>query len=74
MTVPLAIVVGAEQFGLSQLWMDEADIQVRLPMMGEADSLHVATATTLLLYEVLRQRLAAGIVRDTGAVADSRSI
>ena len=74
MTVPLAIVVGAEQFGLSQLWMDEADIQVRLPMMGEADSLNVATATTLLLYEVLRQRLAAGIVRDTGAVADSRSI
>ena len=74
MTVPLAIVVGAEQFGLSQLWMDEADIQVRLPMMGEADSLNVATATTLLLYEVLRQRLAAGIVRDTGAVAASRSI
>lgn len=74
MTVPLAIVVGAEQFGLTDLWMNEADIQVRLPMMGEADSLNVATATTLLLYEALRQRLAAGIVTDTGAVADSRSI
>lgn len=74
MTQPLAIVVGAEQFGLSELWMSEADIQVRLPMMGEADSLNVATATTLLLYEALRQRLAAGIVMDTGAVAESRSI
>ena len=74
MTQPLAIVVGAEQFGLSELWMDSADIQVRLPMMGEADSLNVATATTLLLYEALRQRLAAGIVQDTGAVSESRNI
>ena len=53
---PLAIVVGTEQLGLSKLWMDAADIQVRIPMRGEADSLNVATATTLLLYEVLRQR------------------
>lgn len=74
MTVPLAVVVGAEQFGLSDLWMNEADLQVRLPMMGEADSLNVATATTLLLYEALRQRLAAGIVTDTGAVSEARSI
>ena len=42
--------------------MDTADINVRLPMMGAADSLNVATATTLLLYEALRQRLKAGIV------------
>lgn len=55
-TGPVAIVVGTEQLGLSQEWMDSADIQVRIPMMGVADSLNVATATTLLLYEVLRQR------------------
>ena len=70
MTTPLAVVVGAEQFGLSDLWMNEADLQVRLPMMGAADSLNVATATTILLYEALRQRLAAGIVKDTGMVVD----
>ena len=40
-------------------------------MMGAADSLNVATATTIMLYEVLRQRLAAGAVIDTGAVPDS---
>ncbi|MBQ7649959.1 MAG: RNA methyltransferase [Victivallales bacterium] len=62
LTGPIAIAVGAEQFGLSKLWMDNADINVRLPMMGAADSLNVATATTILLYEVLRQRIAAGIV------------
>jgi tRNA(Leu) C34 or U34 (ribose-2'-O)-methylase TrmL len=39
-------------------------------MMGSADSLNVATATTILLYEVLRQRLASGLVSDTGMVAD----
>ena len=56
MTVPLAIVVGAEQFGLSKCWLDAADRKLRLPMLGEADSLNVATATALLLYECVRQR------------------
>ncbi len=52
----VAIAVGTEQLGLSELWMGAADIQVRIPMHGVADSLNVATATTLLLYEVVRQR------------------
>ncbi len=54
--VPLAIVVGTEQYGLSENWMKNADIAVRIPMFGVADSLNVASATTLLLYEVVRQR------------------
>lgn len=53
---PIAIVVGTEQYGLSEAWMKRADISVRIPMMGVADSLNVASATTLLLYEALRQR------------------
>ncbi len=53
---PVALVVGTEQLGLSDFWMQEADIQVRIPMRGCADSLNVAAATTLLLYEVVRQR------------------
>ncbi len=52
----VAIAVGTEQLGLTALWMDSADIQVKIPMHGVADSLNVATATTLLLYEVVRQR------------------
>lgn len=56
MTVPIAIAVGTEQLGLSDLWMENADMQVRIPMRGVADSLNVAMATTLLLYEALRQR------------------
>ena len=56
LTRPIAIAVGTEQIGLSPRWMEQADLQVRIPMMGVADSLNVAMATTLLLYEALRQR------------------
>lgn len=55
-TKPLALVLGTEQLGLSKTWLQEADIQVKIPMRGIADSLNVATATTVMLYEVLRQR------------------
>ena len=56
MTKPIAVVVGAEQFGLSDAWMTRADELVRIPMLGQADSLNVAAAATILLYEVVRQR------------------
>ncbi|MFA5250128.1 MAG: RNA methyltransferase [Parachlamydiales bacterium] len=53
---PLAIAVGTEQLGLSRDWLNEAELKVKIPMLGKADSLNVASATTLVLYEVLRQR------------------
>jgi TrmH family RNA methyltransferase len=56
LTGGIAIAVGTEQLGLSETWMNSADLKVRIPMHGAADSLNVATATTLLLYEALRQR------------------
>ena len=56
MTCGTAIVVGAEQYGLSDYWMNAADVQVVIPMLGKMDSLNVATAATLLLYEAARQR------------------
>ncbi len=52
----IAIAVGTEQLGLSKRWMEAADVRVKIPMLGAADSLNVAMATTLLLYEALRQR------------------
>ena len=68
---PVAVVVGTEQYGLTKPWLEQADLVVRLPMLGEADSLNVATATAVMLYEVLRQRLAAGVVKDPGRVPES---
>ena len=52
----IAIVVGTEQYGLSQRWLDEADEQVIVPMLGQMDSLNVSMAATLLVYEAVRQR------------------
>lgn len=52
----LAIIVGTEQIGLSSFWLKNADCCVKIPMAGCADSLNVATATTILLYETVRQR------------------
>ncbi len=71
LTKPVAVVVGAEQFGLTKPWIQQADLVVRLPMLGEADSLNVSTATSILLYEVVRQRLTAGLLKDPGRVPDS---
>lgn len=51
-----AIIVGAEDEGLSETWKDRADIQVSIPMLGRNDSLNVSTAAAVMLYEAVRQR------------------
>lgn len=61
LTDNVALVVGNEQFGLSDVWMNEAGLRVRIPMLGMADSLNVSAATTILLFEAVRQRVKAGI-------------
>ncbi len=53
---PIAILVGTEQLGLSAFWLEKATKRIKLPMLGKADSLNVSNATTVLLYEVIRQR------------------
>jgi TrmH family RNA methyltransferase len=53
---PLAIVMGSEQYGLSDFWLRECDLPVRIPMAGQADSLNVAMATIITLFEAVRQR------------------
>ncbi len=53
---PLAIIMGSEQYGLSEFWLKESDLLVRIPMAGRADSLNVAMAATITLFEAVRQR------------------
>lgn len=52
----IAIAVGTEDKGLSDYWMQEADIKVKIPMLGKVNSLNVSIATALILYEAIRQR------------------
>lgn len=56
LTGPLAVIMGSEQYGLSEFWMKNADVLVRIPMAGQADSLNVAMATIITLFEAVRQR------------------
>ena len=57
MTGPTAIVVGSEQYGLSDRWLGAADHRARLPMAGAADSLNAAMAAGISLFEAIRQRI-----------------
>ncbi len=52
----VALVFGAEHDGLSPLWLAQADALVTIPMAGHADSLNVAMAATVGLFEACRQR------------------
>ena len=61
LTGNVAVALGAEQYGLTAKWMDGAELRVRIPMLGLADSLNVSAAATILVYEAVRQRIAAGI-------------
>lgn len=53
---PIAIVAGAEQYGLTETWLKKSNELVKLPMEGSADSLNIAVSSIVCLYEVLRQR------------------
>lgn len=61
LTGNVAIALGAEQYGLTSRWMDGAELRVRIPMLGTADSLNVSAAATILVYEAVRQRIGKGI-------------
>jgi RNA methyltransferase, TrmH family len=52
----VALWLGSERKGMGEAQMAACDALVRIPMVGRADSLNVATATAVMLYEVQRQR------------------
>jgi len=56
MRAPLAIAVGTEDKGLTDFWMQNADLRVKIPMGGKVNSLNVSIATALMTYEAVRQR------------------
>jgi TrmH family RNA methyltransferase len=53
---PVAIAVGTEDEGLTNFWMANADVKVKIPMMGKVNSLNVSVSTALIIYEAVRQR------------------
>jgi TrmH family RNA methyltransferase len=53
---PSAVVVGTEDEGLTDFWMFQADVRVKIPMLGKVNSLNVSVSTALIVYEAARQR------------------
>ena len=56
LTLPTAIVVGAEGHGLRRLVRERCDQVVSIPMLGHVGSLNVSVAAAVVLYEAIRQR------------------
>ena len=51
-----AIVMGTEATGLTEVWRQAADAHIRIPMLGQLDSLNVSVSAAILLFEAVRQR------------------
>ncbi|HEY0079108.1 MAG TPA: RNA methyltransferase [Pyrinomonadaceae bacterium] len=55
-TEPRAVILGAEAAGLDETETSQADFQIKIPMRPPVESLNVAVALAVLLYEANRQR------------------
>jgi len=54
-TRPMALLMGSERHGLDKEMMTDCDLMVRIPMKGRSDSLNLAVAAGVLLYEIYNQ-------------------
>ncbi|MFN5317543.1 MAG: 23S rRNA (guanosine(2251)-2'-O)-methyltransferase RlmB [Bacteroidia bacterium] len=55
---PICILMGSEETGISPEYLKKCDELVKIPMLGQTESLNVSVAAGLVLYEVVRQRSA----------------
>lgn len=56
LNVPLAIVMGSEDTGISESVLQLTDEQITIPILGKIESLNVSVAAALIIYEAVRQR------------------
>ncbi len=54
--MPLAIIMGSEERGVSGEYLKLCDSTVKIPLKGEIESLNVSVATGIVLFEVVKQR------------------
>lgn len=56
LTGPIALVIGSEGRGIGRLVKEKCDFLVKIPLMGEIESLNASVAAGVLMYEVVRQK------------------
>lgn len=56
-SVPVALLMGSEEDGISPEYLKLCDAHAKLPIQGQIDSLNVSVATGVISYEVIRQRI-----------------
>jgi TrmH family RNA methyltransferase len=55
--LPLAIAFGSEAHGIRESILEISDYRIKIPIIGKAESLNVAMAAAISLYEIVRQRM-----------------
>lgn len=56
-SIPTAILMGAEDKGVDMEYLRIADQMVKIPILGEIDSLNVSVAASIMIYEAVKQRI-----------------
>lgn len=57
LTGPIAIIIGSEGFGMSDLVKKNVDFLVKIPMFGKITSLNASVSSGIIIYEAVKQRL-----------------
>ncbi len=60
-TKPTVIIMGAEDKGISVKLLKKADFEAKIPILGNVESLNVAVAASIFIYEAVEQRLKNGV-------------
>ncbi|MGY6744563.1 MAG: 23S rRNA (guanosine(2251)-2'-O)-methyltransferase RlmB [Cecembia sp.] len=55
-TLPTALIMGSEEDGISDELMGQSDASVKIPLMGNIESLNVSVSAAVVIYEAIRQR------------------
>jgi len=55
-TAACAIIMGSEAKGLTNIWLENSNANIKIPMRGKVDSMNVSVSTAITIFEAMRQR------------------